>query len=241
MQHRQQGLQWESLLCHSQPLSTFTCTVHSWTWGLFRPSRAIKTIIKKQTLSDVQHARWIQPSAQFSPAAPHPSCLLWPGDRPSWPPHILHRWRQFLLCPSTSFPKLRMHHWQKKRKKGYLQHLAQMQLSSVFKMCHSLEPLHTCNQRWNIKANMFTICNMMPNHRRVVLQCTICAWSLAALMIRATSAVQLSRNSLWKNLTLNLACFLHPDLYQPAPPQRVLWKVQFTSTSEPTLNHLTSL
>lgn len=70
--------------------------------------------------SDSQRARWIRLSARTSPAAPHPSCHFWPGDRPRWPPHTHPRWWQCPRCLSTSFPKPRLHHWEEGRKEREL-------------------------------------------------------------------------------------------------------------------------
>lgn len=69
--------------------------------------------------SDSQRARWIQLSARTSPAAPHPSCHFWPGDRPRWPPHTHPRWWPCQRCLSTSFPKPRLHHWKQERKEDW--------------------------------------------------------------------------------------------------------------------------
>lgn len=66
--------------------------------------------------SHSQRARWIQLSARTSPAAPHPSCHLWPGDRPRWSPRTRPRWWQCPQCLSTSFAKPRPHHWKGGRK-----------------------------------------------------------------------------------------------------------------------------
>lgn len=143
IKHKSRGV-WQHMLlqrCYVYGIQT-TCPSSP-----FRPAGSFSFTKEKQTLLDVQHARWIQQSAQTSPAAPRPSCHLWPGDRPRWPPHIHHQWWQSLQCPSIAFPTLWMHHWKKKKMTDELSHLQHapctkcspvcLQSATTWKCCHT--------------------------------------------------------------------------------------------------------
>lgn len=150
-----------------------SCSVTRITWVPLKASlTSWASHITKWTLWDVQRARWIQPSARSSPAAPRPSCHLWPGDRPRWPPHIHHRWWRCPRCPSTFFPELWLHHWggRSTGEWSQLQHQHWVHSSCL-----------TCSQTWCIWVTMLILCDRMHDHQNWTdFNYSCSAWSLAA-------------------------------------------------------------